>query len=191
MYTYDVQYPEFEWDQVKEMGIIDQSGAIEAFRKFPFRELIAKAATLGPESTAPTITFRSQSDKSSLSYCMRASDYQEVYMENGGLTVTVGPIDESFMIDAIASFFSGGHSDLYERLARQSTAVNQRGLWKRVKSFFAMKQDRHPETDFGRSYSPLLTISCSRISPTQTRSASTTGRTEICEGRSSIRRKAS
>jgi hypothetical protein len=139
MYTYDVQYPEFEWDQVKEMGIIDQAGAIEAFRKFPFGELIAKADRLGPDATAPTMSFRSQSDQSTLAYCLRAPAYEEVYMENDGQTVTVGPVDVSFMLDAIESFFSGCHADLYERLARHPTAVTQRGLWKRLKSIFGKK----------------------------------------------------
>ena len=139
MYTYDVQYPEFEWNQVKEMAIIDQAAAIEAFRKFPFAELIAKAESLGPDATAPTISFRSQSDQSSLSYCRRSPTNQELYLENDGQTVTVGSIDESFMIDAIKAFFSGSHSDLYERLARHPTAVTQRGLWKRLKSIFGTK----------------------------------------------------
>ena len=139
MYTYDVQYPEFAWDQVKEMGPIDAGGAIAAFRKFPFRELIAKADSLGPEWTAPTISFRSKSDGATLSYCMRAADYPEIYMESEGETVTVGPVDERIMIEAIESFFSGGRSDLYERLASHPAAVTQRGLWKRVKSLFSGK----------------------------------------------------
>lgn len=139
MYTYDVQYPEFAWDQVKEMGHIDAAGAAEAFRKFPFRELIAKADSLGPEWTAPTISFRSQSDGATLSYCMRAADYREIYMENEGETVTVGPIDEQFMVEAIESFFSGSRADLYERLASHPVAVTQRSLWKRVKSLFSSK----------------------------------------------------
>lgn len=136
MYTYDVQYPDFDWNQVREMGSVDATGAIEAFRNFPFKELVDKANQLGPESTAPTITFRSQSDGSSLSFCIRAADYEEVYMENDGETVTVGPINESFIIDAIRSFFVGSHSDLYERLASQPEAVTQRNFWKRTKSFF-------------------------------------------------------
>ena len=137
MYTYDVQYPEFDWDQYKEMGPVDQAGAVDAFRHFPFAELIAKADALGDEATAPTMTFRSPSDGATLSYCMRASDYREAYMEFDEQTVTVGPIDDPFMIDAINAFFSGSHSDLYERLAQNPIAVTQRGLWKRLKAMFA------------------------------------------------------
>ena len=137
MYTYDVQYPEFAWDQYKEMGPVDEGGAIDAFRHFPFAELVAKADALGGDATAPTIIFRSPSDGSSLWYCMRSSHYRETYMEHDGQTVTVGPVDESFMVDAISSYFSGNHSDLYERLARHSNAVTQRGLWRRLKAVFA------------------------------------------------------
>jgi hypothetical protein len=139
MFTYDVQLPEFDWNQYKEMGPIDQAGAIEAFREFPFRELISKANALGDDATAPTIVFRSSSDGSSLWYCMRSSDYREVYMEYDGQTVTVGPIDEPLMVEAIGSFFSATHADLYERLAEHPGAVTQRGLWKRLRAIFLTK----------------------------------------------------
>ena len=139
MFTYDVQLPEFDCDQVKEMGPIDQAGAIEAFRVFPFEELISKADALGDDATAPTMIFRSALDGSSLWYCMRSSDYREVYMEYDGQTVTVGPINESFMVDAIRSFFSANREDLYERLCKHPDAVTQRGLWKRLKAIFLTK----------------------------------------------------
>lgn len=90
MYTYDVQLPEFNWDQYKEMGPVDQAVAINAFRRFPFAELVAKADTMGDEAPAPTIIFRS-ADGSSLWYCMRSSRYPETYMEYGGQTVAIGP----------------------------------------------------------------------------------------------------
>ena len=139
MYTCEVQYPEFDWDQYKELGPVDQVGAIDAFRRFPFAELMEKVDALGEEATAPTIIFRSPSDGSSLWYCMRARDYREVYMEFDGQTVTAGPIEEPFMLDAINTFFSGSHSDLYERLAQTPDAVTQRGLWRRLKAMFSSK----------------------------------------------------
>lgn len=46
MYTYDVQYGDFNWDQKKEMGPIDVAGAITAFRSFPFQEEYEKALSI-------------------------------------------------------------------------------------------------------------------------------------------------
>jgi hypothetical protein len=63
MYTYDAQYPEFEWDQVRKMGSVDVTAAIHAFRNFPFDELFDKATSLGPDATAATITFRAPTDQ--------------------------------------------------------------------------------------------------------------------------------
>ena len=62
MYTYDVQYVDFRFDQVKEMGEIDIQGAVKAFRSFPFKEQQQKARSLS-EATFPTIRFRSHPDK--------------------------------------------------------------------------------------------------------------------------------
>jgi hypothetical protein len=45
MYTYDVQYVDFQIDQVKEMGQIDADGAVNAFQSFPFKEQQEKAQT--------------------------------------------------------------------------------------------------------------------------------------------------
>lgn len=139
MYTYDVQYPEFTWDQVKEMGPIDAAGAVEALRNFPFRELLERADSLGAESTAPTITFRSKPDGAILSFCMRAADYREVYMESEGEKVAVGPVDEQFMVGAVESFFSGSHPALCKQMANHPGAVTQRPFLKRLKSLFLSK----------------------------------------------------
>jgi len=138
VYTYDVQYPEFDCYDVKEMGQVDATGALEAFRSFPFRELILKADALGPHLTAPTMTFRSKSDEASLSFCMRAPNYGEVRMENAGDEVTVGPVDQQVMIDAITPFFFESHSSLFERLAIRPEAVVRRRLWNQLRSLFSI-----------------------------------------------------
>ena len=139
MYTYDVQYPEFDCYEVKEMGQVDATGALEAFRSFPFRELILKAEALGPDSTAPTMSFRSKSDEASLSFCMRSPDYGEVRMENAGDEVTVGPVDDQVMIDAITTFFFESHGGLFERLAIRPKAVVHRRLWNQLRSLFSKR----------------------------------------------------
>jgi hypothetical protein len=136
MYTHDVQYVDFQNNQVKEMGQIDAAGAVNAFRLFPFKEQQEKARTLD-EPTFPTISFRSQADGAVLAVWSLESDVYEIYLENKGEKVTVETKEESLVIEAINSFFAGDRSDLYNRLASKPGAVTKRGFLNRLKSIFS------------------------------------------------------
>jgi hypothetical protein len=136
MYTYDVQYVDFRFDQVKEMGEIDAQGAVKAFRSFPFKEQLQKARSLS-EPTFPTISFRSQPDKWALAIWSIESDLYDVYLEGDGKKVTVETRDQSFIVNAIERFFSGGRSDLYEQMAGRPGAVTAQRLWHRIVSMFS------------------------------------------------------
>ena len=138
MYTYDVQYAEFDWNQVKEMGSIDVAGAIKAFSTFPFIEEYEKANSL-PEGTAPTISFRSQSDKAILSIWLMEPGLYEVYMEDKGKKVTVETSNEQFITETIESFFGNSRSDLFKQLANQPGAVIKVEFLKWVLSLFLGK----------------------------------------------------
>ena len=137
MYTYDVQYPEFEWDQVKKMGPVDVAGALEAFRSFPFDELFQKAESLGPDATAATISFRAPSDQPVLAIWLYEPGLYQVYMENFGDKVTIESRDKEFIIETIKEFFAGNHQDVYEKLAKDLSAVGTLGLWNRLKRIFS------------------------------------------------------
>jgi hypothetical protein len=136
MYTYDVQYVEFRFDELNEMGEIDAHGAVKAFRSFPFKEQQQKARALS-EPTFPTITFRSNPDKWALAIWSLEPDLYEVYLEGNGMKVTVETRDQSFIVNVIERFFSGGHSELYEQLAGRPGAVIAQRLWHRIVSMFS------------------------------------------------------
>jgi hypothetical protein len=136
MYTYDVQYADFEGDQKKEMGPVDASGAINAFRSFPFLEQYERAQSL-PDGTAPTISFRSQSDEAVLAVWILEPNVYDVYLELSDGMVTVTTSDESFIIQAITSFFSGSRDDLFKKLAKTPGAVTKQGLLKRINSLWS------------------------------------------------------
>jgi hypothetical protein len=70
MYTYDLQYPEFKWDQFKKMGPVDVDGAVDAFNTFPFEYLFQKTESLGEDATAATLWFRAPSDQPVLAICL-------------------------------------------------------------------------------------------------------------------------
>ena len=133
MYTYDVQYPEFEWDQVKKMGPVDVAGALNAFRTFPFDNLFQKAQELVPDATAATISFRAPSDQPVLAIWLFQPGVYEIYMENLGDKVTIECKDKEFITETIKEFFAGNHQDVYEKLAKNSSAVGTLGLWKSIK----------------------------------------------------------
>ncbi|HEY9436852.1 MAG TPA: hypothetical protein VI260_35800 [Blastocatellia bacterium] len=136
MYTYDVQYVDFRYDQVKEMGEVDTQGAVKAFHAFPFKEQQLKARSLS-EATYPTISFRAHPDKWTLSIWSLEPDLYEVYLEGKGKKVTVETRDQSFIVNAIERFFSGGRSELYEQMAGRPGAVTSQRLWDRIVSMFS------------------------------------------------------
>ncbi len=136
MFTYNVQYVDFRWDEKKEMGQIDAAGAVNAFRSFPFREQQKKAETL-PEPTFPTISFVSQSDSATLAVWSYELDKYDLYLENTGEKVTVETKDETFIVESINSFFIGSRADLFNRLANKPSAVTKRGFLNTIKSFFS------------------------------------------------------
>ena len=136
MYTYDVQYVDFRFDQVKEMGEIDAQGAIKAFRSFPFKEQQQKARALS-EPKFPTISFRSHTDKWTLAIWSLEPDLYEVYLEGDGKKVTVETREQSFIVNMIERFFSGSRSELYEQLAGRPGAVTAQRLWHRIVSMFS------------------------------------------------------
>jgi hypothetical protein len=131
MYTYDVQHVDFRFDQVKEMGEIDAQEAVKAFRSFPFKEQHQKARSLS-KPTFPTISFRSRADKWTLAIWSIEPDLYNVYLEGDWKNVTVETPDQSFIVNAIERFFSGGRSDLYEQMAGRPGAVTAQRLWRRI-----------------------------------------------------------
>jgi hypothetical protein len=137
MYSYDVQYPEFQWDQYKKMGPIDVGGAVDAFTTFPFSDLFQKTESLGADATAATIWFRAPSDQPALAIWLLQPGIYQIYMENFGDKVTIESKDREFIIDMIKDFFSGNHEKVYEKLARDSSAVGNLGLWNRLKKIFS------------------------------------------------------
>jgi hypothetical protein len=136
MYTYDVQYADFDTYQVKEMGIIDVSGAISAFRSFPFKEEYEKARLL-PDGTAPTISFRSQADEVTLAVWLYEPEVYEVFLKLSDAMVTVRTSDEQFIIEVIKSFFTGSREDLFKQLKSNPIAVTRQSLRRRLKSIFS------------------------------------------------------
>ena len=137
MYTYDVQYPEFEWDQFKKVGPVDVAGALDAFRTFPFDDLFQKADALGPDATAATIWFRAPSDQPVLAIWLSQPGVYEIYMENFADKVTIESKDKEFITETIKEFFAGNHQDLYEKLAKDHSAVGTLGLWNRLRKIFS------------------------------------------------------
>ncbi len=136
MYTYNVQYVDFRWDEKKEMGQIDAAGAVNAFRSFPFQEQQKKAETL-PEPTYPTISFVSQNDGAILSVWSFEPNSYELYLENTGEKVTVETKDETLIVESINSFFAGSRTELFNRLASSPGAATKRGFLNIIKSFFS------------------------------------------------------
>src|SRR5262245_2497305 len=86
------------------------------------------------------------------------------------------------------SYRGSNNGESYDPVAtaRGSDTVRLERL---LKAVFPMYRDSATHSKL--HHNPLRTMSCSRIKPTHNRSPSTTGRTLICEGRSSIRRSAS
>ena len=130
MYTYDVQYVDFRWDQVKEMGEVGVDDAVNAFLSFPFKEQLDKADQMlgddpNAEPTSPTISFRSESDDASLAVWAMDSDSYEVYFESQDKKVTVETNHSDFIVEAIKEFFSGSHADLFQRLSGERVAVTK------------------------------------------------------------------
>lgn len=141
MYSYDVQYVDFQWDEIKEMGQVDADGAIKAFHSFPFKEQHEKAdkilkenADAGP--TYPTISFRSKGDNATLAIWSTELNKYEVYLENENRKVTVETKNADFIVETIKDFFSGNRLDLFKRLSKEPGADTILGFWERLKSFF-------------------------------------------------------
>jgi hypothetical protein len=61
----------------------------------------------------------------------------EVYMEYVDDKVSIETTDREFVVEAIRTFFSGKHQELYERLAKEPFAVESLGFWKRLKRIFS------------------------------------------------------
>jgi hypothetical protein len=135
-YTHDVQYVDFNWDQVEEKGPITASAAIEAFRRFPFKEQQQKAQQMS-EPTMPTISFRSLDDGAVLSVWSTEPDRYEVYFEFNGEKVTIDESDALQIEDTIGRFFSGSRDELISDLSRNQTAVVKRGIKGWLRKLFA------------------------------------------------------
>ena len=136
MYTCDVQYPEFEWDQYKKMGPVDVDEAVEAFNTFPFDELFQKTEALGPDATAAILWFRAPADQPVLAICLLQPGVYEIYMDFGD-KVKIESRDKHFIVETIKDFFSGNHGSLYEKLAKDPSAAGTLGFWNRLKRIFS------------------------------------------------------
>ncbi len=126
-YTHDVQYVHFNWDQIEDRGPVDASGAVEAFRTFPFKAQQREARNL-EAPTFPTVAYRSKEDGAVLSVWSLEPDSYELYMEVDGQKVTVALDDTAPIEDAIHAFFAGQRRDLFGRLARRKGATAKRGV---------------------------------------------------------------
>ncbi len=134
MYTYNVQYAAFRWDQVQERGLVDVKGAVEAFRAFPFRDEFKKGSQVSapPGPTAPTISFRSHSDGAVLAVWMVGLELYEVYLQEGGEKVRNETSEEPLIIEAIEAFFAGSRADLIRHLGHLPSCVAKPRFWNRL-----------------------------------------------------------
>ena len=135
MYTCDVQFVDFRWDQTEPRGTVDANRALEEFRRFPFKEQLRKAATLR-EPTFPTVSFKSSPDAAALAIWSLKPDHYEVYYEQPGRKVTIESSDLADIERTIQRFFSGERSSLYSDLARYPGAVTVRSILDRLKALF-------------------------------------------------------
>ena len=135
MYTCDVQFVDFRWDQTESRGTVDVTRALEEFRRFPFKEQLRKAATLR-EPTFPTVSFKSKPDAAALAVWSLKPDQYEVYYEQPGRKVTIESTDVADIERTIQRFFSGERGSLYSDLARYPGAVTVRSILDRLKVLF-------------------------------------------------------
>ena len=135
MYTCEVQYPEFDFDQIEKMGPMDVVEAVNVFRTFPFEVSPEETNSIEEEGPAATIWFRADSGQPTLMIIGLQPGMFEISMENFGTNVSVESGNREFIVGVIERFFSGQHDELYENLAQDGSADGTLGFMNRLKRF--------------------------------------------------------
>ena len=133
MYTCEVQFPEFEFDEIEKMGPMDVAEAVDVFRTFPFEVSPEETISIEEEGPAATIWFRAPSGQPTLMITSMQPGMFGISMENFGTNVSVESGNREFIVGVIERFFSGQHDELYESLAQDENAQGTLGFMNRLK----------------------------------------------------------
>ena len=133
MYTCEVQYPKFEFDEIEKMGPMDVVEAVNIFRTFPFEVSPEENMSIEGEGPTAIIWFYAPSGQPSLMITGMQPGMFHISMENLGTNVYLESGNREFIVSVIERFFSDQHDELYESLAQDGSADGTLGFMNRLK----------------------------------------------------------